>query len=258
MPKFNEQPLDKEHPPSDNTIRLEAKGSQCPGPIMVLQEGVKTATKGQQILIEVTDPGFKQDVVAWCHVTGNELASLTEDDGIIKALVIKKIDTEDQLTPNKEDSLTIVMFSCEMDKAIAAFNIALGALAMGLKVQIFFTFWGLSLLKKTDDDTQHEEKHSESLLSKMLLDTDKNLPLSHWNTLGLGRMMMEHIMKEKNIPSVNFMVHLAKFDGVRFIACQMSMSVLELKPEDLIDGIEFGGVATMIECARKSNLNYFI
>ena len=76
--------------------------------------------------------------------------------------------------------------------------------------------------------------------------------------MGLGAKMMERVMKDKNVPPLDFMIHLAKYDGVKFIACQMSMEILGVKKEDLMDGVEPGGVATMLEYARKSSLDYFI
>ncbi len=238
-------------------VMVDAKGTQCPGPIMALTDAVKGAGIGQHVIIDVTDPGFKSDLTSWCHVTENSLVSLTEKDGVITAEVIKEKEIGQAAVPEKEDSITLIVFSDEMDKGLAAFNIALGALAMGLKVQVFFTFWGLSLIRRSDVETEHHGV-MKKMEKYMMPKDDKALPLSHVNMMGIGRKMMEHIMKEKNVPNLDFMVHLAKFDGVKFIACQMSMEILNIHKDELMDGVDVGGVATMLEFARKSNIQFFI
>lgn len=241
----------------DQPIRVDAKGSQCPGPIMTLANAVHKAAIGQVIIVEATDSGFKSDAVSWAAITGNTLESLTESDGVITAHFTKRFELGQADVPQKEDMLTLVMFSEEMDKGLAAFNIALGALAMGMKVEIFFTFWGLSLLRKKPDHATHTGIKDE-ILSKLLPSDDESLPLSRQNMMGLGAKMMKKLMSDKNVPSLDFMIHLAKFNGAKFIACNMSMQILNIKPEDLMEGVEIGGVARMLEHARKSNLNYFI
>ena len=238
-------------------IHINAKGSQCPGPIMSLADGVKKAQNNQKIIVEATDPGFAKDAVSWAAVTGNTLESLDEKDGVITAVFIKTFNLGEAPIPIKEDMATIVMFSDELDKGLAAFNIALGALAMGMKVQVFFTFWGLSLIRKKRDGVD-DKSFKEKLLGHVLPADDMSLSISHKNMMGLGAKMMERVMKDKNVPPLDFMIHLAKYDGVKFIACQMSMEILGVKKEDLMDGVEPGGVATMLEYARKSSLNYFI
>ncbi|MGL5786445.1 MAG: DsrE/DsrF/DrsH-like family protein [Bacteroidales bacterium] len=258
MPKLTKIDL---HPASDeNTdkqiIELDARGSLCPGPVLSLKQEVDKLTTGQQIRITATDKGFMKDVTGWCEITGNRLVNLsTETNGEIIALIEKCNNETPEVTPTGKD-LVLVVFSDEMDKAMAAFNIALGAYATGMNVTIFFTFYGLSLIRK---ENVHE-KHSfmEKLVDEMLPENDKKLPLSKNNFLGLGRKMMERLMKDKNVPPVDFMIHMAKYDGIKFVACQMSMDILGITKEELIDNIEVGGVATMLERARYSNMNFFI
>ncbi len=234
-------------------VFIDAKGSQCPGPVITLKDHFKDVAIGQQAIVESTDPGFLKDVVAWCHVTENTLLELnTNDDGVIKATILKNKEVGDATVPAKKDEMTIIVFSEEMDKAFAAFNIALGALSMGIKVNMFFTFWGLTLIKKPKGDTKGKTSAS------MLPGDDDSLPLSHDNILGTGAKMMKKIMESKNIPSLDFMIHLAKFEGIKFTACQMSMEVMGMTKDDLLDGIELAGVASMIEDARVSSMNYFI
>lgn len=243
--------------PANEPVHIDAKGSQCPGPIMALRDGMAKAAVGQQVIIEVTDPGFKSDAVAWASVTGNTLVSMIDKEGVITAVFDKIVPLGEAVVPPKEDSVTLVIFSDELDRGLAAFNIALGALAMGMKVQVFFTFWGLSLIRKKPAVKEHKSMVGK-MMDEMMPADDKSLPLSHKNMMGIGAKMMSRIMKDKNVPPLDFMIHLAKYDGVTFIACQMSMEILEIKKEELIDGVEVGGVATMIEYARKSNLNYFV
>ena len=227
---------------------------------MALKDNFKKAVIGQQIIIEVTDPGFISDVTAWCNVTKNKLVSLNQSDNIITAVIIKQSEIgeiDDTRLNAKEDILTMIIFSEEMDKALAAFNIALGALAMGMKVKIFFTFWGLSLLRIKDLKTKHKN-FLDKMAGNMFPKSDKDEPLSHHNMGGLGAKMMSDMMKKKNIPPLDFMLHLSKMEGAEFIACQMSMSMMGIEKGELIEGITIGGVATMLEYAKISNLNYFI
>ena len=253
MAQFEEFHLGKNKTDQSEPIRIDAKGSQCPGPVLTLAQALPKATIDQQIIIDVTDPGFKKDAEAWSAVTGNPMISITENEGVITATFVKKTELGKAPLPEKEDSMTIIVFSNEMDKAMAAFNITLGALALGMKVQLFFTFWGLSLIRK--DSAPKPDKES---MAAMLPADDNSLPLSHDNLAGLGAKMMSRIMKEKNVPPLDFMIHLAKYDGVKFIACQMSMAIMGLTADQLMDGIEIGGVGTMIEFGRKSTMNYFI
>ena len=257
MPHLEEFQRSGEQLPNNQPLLVDAKGGQCPGPIMTLANALKEAAMGQTITIEVTDQGFKQDAVSWSAVTGNTLESMVEKDGVITASFTKKVEMGQAYIPPKEDSMTIIVFSEELDKAFAAFNIGLGALAMGMKVQFFFTFWGLSLIRKKSDKETHKGLKAE-LISKILPASDGDLPLSHQNMMGIGAKMMKEMMKEKNVPPLDFMIHLAKFNGAKFIACNMSMSVMSISPDELMDGVEVGGVANMLEYARKSSLSYFI
>lgn len=257
MPQLEEFQRSNVQDSGHEPIRVDAKGSQCPGPIMSLAAAMRDAQIGQNVIIDVTDSGFKSDAISWSAVTGNTMQSLTEQDGVITAMFTKTTEMGEAVIPTKEDMLTIVVFSGEMDKGLAAFNIALGALAMGMKVEIFFTFWGLSLIRKKDKKPS-AKNIKEAMLNQVLPNDDNSLPMSRENMLGLGAAMMKRIMKEKNVPSLDFMIHLAKYNGAKFIACKMSMDIMNIQAESLLDGIDIGGVATMLEFARKSNVNFFI
>ncbi len=106
-------------------VIIDAKGSQCPGPIMTLKDHFKDALIGQKVIIEATDPGFNSDIVAWCNVTENTLSELISDNnGIIKATIIKNKELGSATIPKKKDELNLIIFSDEMDKCMASFNIA--------------------------------------------------------------------------------------------------------------------------------------
>lgn len=241
-------------------MEIDASGTMCPGPVMSLAKAAAQLAPGSRLRITATDPGFIADVKAWAAITGNSLIELNTDSASSIVAVIEKTDAGVQHQHNPE-LLTLVLFSEELDKALAAFNITLGAVASGMQVQIFFTFWGLSLLRVPENHQADEHKHKtlEHILMGMSIPKDVwHLPLSHMDLLGAGRRMMLKSMSEHNIQSVDFMLHLAKYNGVRLIACQTSMSMLGLTAQDLLPGVEIGGVATMLEVARKSSMNYFI
>ena len=153
MPKLEDLNLGKPGN-ADEPMKVDAKGSLCPGPIMSLHDAFNKAIKGQQIIVEATDPGFKKDVTAWSAITGNDITSMTEKDGIITAVMVKKNEFNEIDVPPKENMMTIIVFSDELDKAVAAFNISLGALAVGMEVHLFFTFWGLSMIRKKTGDSK--------------------------------------------------------------------------------------------------------
>ena len=148
----------------------------------------------------------------------------------------------------------MVVFSGDLDKAIASMIIASGAAAYGKKVTLFFTFWGLSLLKK--------KKVKKSGLAKMfdlmLPSSAKQLPLSKMNMGGMGPAMIQHIMKKKNVESLPDMIEQAHKLGVKFVACTMSMDLMGIEKEELFDFVEYGGVATFIGDSEKANMQLFI
>ncbi|MGL4805895.1 MAG: DsrE/DsrF/DrsH-like family protein [Bacteroidales bacterium] len=255
-------PLSINHESENSSIKsqeivrqVDAKGSLCPGPIMSLQKEISHIQPSERLQIVATDKGFPKDVTSWCEITGHKLISLTNENELITA-IIEKISDNDKPIVQIGNEMVIIIFSEEMDKALAAFNIALGAAACGINVSVFFTFYGLSLLRKNNPSGQHTA--FENMITHILPKGDKDLPLSHNEFMGLGHKFMTRIMKDKNIPPLDFMIHMAKYDGIKFIACQMSMDMLGIKKEDLMDDIEIGGVATMLERARFANMNFFI
>lgn len=152
---------------------------------------------------------------------------------------------------------TIIVFSGDLDKALASFIIATGAAAMGKEVTMFFTFWGLNVLRK-DQYVNVEKNFIEKMLGKMMPRGPEKLGLSKLNMGGIGAKLMKKVMKEKNISSLAELMELAKELGIKMVACTMSMDALGIHKEELIDGLEFAGVASYLAEANESNINLFI
>jgi len=155
---------------------------------------------------------------------------------------------------------TIIVFSGDYDKLIAAFIIANGAAAMDDEVTMFFTFWGLSALRKPDAKvTKAVEKSGlQKMFSGMLPKQAEKLGLSKFNFGGIGRGLMKKVMKSKNVMTVQELMATAREQGIKLIACTMSMDVLGISKEELIDDIEYAGVATYLGEADEGNVNLFI
>ncbi|MFH5183720.1 DsrE/DsrF/DrsH-like family protein [Paenibacillus sp. TAB 01] len=157
---------------------------------------------------------------------------------------------------NKEKS-TIVLFSGELDKAIAAFIIANGAAAYDHEVTIFFTFWGLNALRK-DESVFVKKGWLERMFAKMMPRGANKLGLSRMNFGGIGPQMIKHVMKKHNALSLPQLIELAREQGVKLVACTMTMDLLGLQKEELLDGIEYAGVAAYLGDAADAKVNLFI
>lgn len=238
-------------------VEIDACGLQCPGPIQRLKIEIDKLDMGDQLLQTATDPGFKKDVSSWCNLTGNKLISVEETAGKIKALIQKGGHMHTSKVLGTGNNKTIVVFSDDMDKALASFVIANGAVASGKKVTMFFTFWGLNIIKK-----QNKPKVSKDIFGKMfgmmLPGSSKALTLSKMNMGGIGTKMMRFIMKSKKIDSLEKMIQDSIDSGVEMIGCQMSMDVMGVKEEEFLDNVKIGGVASYLDAAEQSNLNLFI
>ena len=244
-----------------NKIRLDCCGMQCPGPIMEVFKSVKDMKDGELLEVSASDPGFAKDIVSWCKRTGNTLVSNEERDGAYVAIIrrgtnapaVQKAAQADAAPKGK----TIIVFDGDMDKVLASFVIANGALAMGRPVTMFFTFWGLTALRKTEN-VPVKKNLIEKMFGVMLPKGAGKLKLSKMNMGGMGTAMMQGIMKDKNIDSLETMMKKAMENGVKIIACSMSMDVMGIHPEELIDGVEIGGVGTYLGDAEESDVNLFI
>lgn len=242
---------------SSSALELDVCGLSCPGPIVSVAKEMDNLKEGQTLLVTATDPGFCNDIESWCINTGNTLVSKSDKKGIYK-VVLKKGSSEDLPKPScKQKEKTMIVFDGDLDKALAAFIIATGSAAMGNKVNMFFTFWGLNILRKSNPPIVKKDIMSK-LFAIMMPKGSKKLTLSKMNFGGMGTKMMKDIMKKKGISSLEELIAQAQKAGVKMTACQMSMDVMGLKKEELIDGIEIGGVATMLNDNDNSNMNLFI
>lgn len=247
------------------TIKLNACGLSCPGPIIQVAEKMKELKNGDILEVQATDPGFINDIKAWCQNTKNTFISeeKLKDRWVVrikKGLALSDIvkDEKGFMEVNQgKKSKTLIVFSGDLDKTIASFIIANGARAMGNEVTMFFTFWGLNILRKPEK-VEVKKNFIEKMFGIMMPRGTKELGLSRMNMAGMGAKMIRKVMKDKNIQSVEELMELAINSGIRIIACQMSMDVMGIKKEELFDGVEIGGVATYLNAADESNVNLFV
>lgn len=238
------------------TVEADACGLQCPGPIMRLKIEMDKLLEGDKLRISATDPGFVKDVPAWCRMTGNTLIGI-EDVGKKYVATVLKGGGEEIGASAGGRNKTIVVFSDYLDRALAAFVIANGAATTGKRVTMFFTFWGLNVIKK-----HNKPKVQKDLMGKMfglmMPGSSRSLGLSKINFAGLGPILMRKRMQDKNVDQLELMIMQAQKAGVELIACQMSMDIMGVAPEELLEGVTIGGVATYLSEAEQANLNLFI
>ena len=250
----------KEYPDDDiqAAIEVDACGLACPGPIMKVAESMDSLNAGEILKISATDPGFFSDVKIWAKTTNNTIMNITKENREIVALIKKNIpETSKANIGSLPTGKNLIVFSGELDKAIAAFIIANGALAMGREVNIFFTFWGLNILRKPKK-VKVKKNFIERMFGKMMPRGPEKLEISQMKMLGMGTKMIKGIMKKHNISSLHELIQSALKNGVNLVACQMSMDLMGIKEEELIDGASLGGVATMIGASDESNMSLFI
>lgn len=239
-------------------MKIDACGLQCPGPIMKMKKSMDQLVEGQRVEITATDPGFARDAAAWCNSTGNKIISKEDNNGK-SVVVIEKNEHKacNLVTSCDGKGKTFIQFSDDLDKALATFVLANGAAATGQKVTIFFTFWGLNVIKKLDKPAVSKDIFGK-MFGMMLPSSSKKLKLSKMSMGGIGGKMMRYIMNQKGIDSLESLRQQALDNGVEFIACQMSMDVMGVKREELMDEVTIGGVATYMERAENASLNLFI
>jgi NADPH-dependent 2,4-dienoyl-CoA reductase/sulfur reductase-like enzyme/peroxiredoxin family protein/rhodanese-related sulfurtransferase/TusA-related sulfurtransferase len=242
---------------SSKIIEVNACGLQCPGPVMRLKKEMDELAPGEAISITASDPGFYSDAPSWARATGNIVRDISVEKGIVKA-VIEKGGVAPSPRASAGNDKTIIVFSGDLDKAIASFIIANGALAMGRKVTMFFTFWGLNILRKPEKMNGLGKNIIEAAFGWMMPRGSKKLSLSKMSMGGMGGMMIRGIMKNKNVPALEEMMAAAIRGGVNIVACQMSMDLMGIRAEELIDGVQFGGVASYLEASESADNNLFI
>jgi len=242
------------------TFELDACGLQCPGPILAVFKEMQGMKTNQVLKVTATDPGFARDISAWSDRTGNKLIDLNQEGSILTAL-IRKQDEPSQSTETargtRPNAKTIVVFSGDLDRALASFVIANGAADMNQQVIMFFTFWGLNVLRKRETISV-KKNIVEKMFGWMMPRGATKLKLSQMHMAGAGTAMMKAVMKAKNIDPLPVLIKSAQENGVRLIACQMSMDMMGIKSEELIDGVDVAGVATYIAASDEANASLFI
>ncbi len=240
------------------TREVDARAMQCPGPILQLRAAIDQMSEGQTVKIMAADPGFPADVKAWCENTGHRLAELVPVDGHYEAIIEKQPCACPVASPaTQSKQKTLVVFSGDLDKTLAAFIIANGATAMGSRVTMFFTFWGINVLRKTEG-VSVSKNLIERMFGWMMPQGPSQLKLSKMHMGGMGSAMIKGIMRKKNIASLPEMIRTAQGGGVRLVVCSMSMDLMGIRREELIDGVEEGGVAMYLNEAEAGNVNLFI
>lgn len=239
-------------------INLDCTGLACPGPIMSLTKKMDELVTGDDIVVHVSDPGFATDATAWAASHGHEMLALEpEGPGYVATFRKGGPKAPHGTAVQSLDQVSFVVFSGDLDKAIAAFIIANGALAMGKKVSMFFTFWGLNMLR--DQAAPKRQKPlMDRMFATMMPSSAGSLPLSQMNMAGMGPAMIKDVMKKHNVPTLDELMTSAREGGAQLIACTMTMDLLGIAASDLQDGIEYGGVATFLGEAEKSGTTLFI
>ena len=233
--------------------------------------------------------GFAADIGSWCRRTGNTLVRTERVDKENIVYIRKgsdcctaggvRNDAENvsccgvgemnqkgtqvcgtqgnQMSTELPQGKTIIVFSGDLDKVLASFIIANGAAAMGRPVTMFFTFWGLNALRKSDGPSV-KKPFMEKMFGAMMPKGSRKLKLSKMNMAGMGTAMMKKVMKDKNVDSLESLMQYARKSGIRLVACTMSMDIMGITKEELIDGVEFAGVASYLGDAEESNVNLFV
>lgn len=240
---------------------LDCCGLQCPGPIIKVNETISQMKDADILQVSATDMGFARDIEAWCKRTGNTLVKKERKDKE-NIVYIKKgtgyCEFSKETKPVElPQGKTLIVFSGDLDKVLASFIIANGAAAMGRPVTMFFTFWGLNALRKTES-VKVNKSIIEKMFGFMMPRGTKKLKLSKMHMGGMGTQMMKRVMKDKNVDSLEDLMKQAMANGVKLVACTMSMDVMGITKEELIDGVELAGVASYLGDAEESNVNLFV
>ena len=240
-------------------IKVDACGIQCPGPILKMKQAMESLQAGQLLQVRATDAGFPRDAEAWCRSTGHKFVSKRAEGGVHIVEIEKTTPCAAEAVQPQRGELgkTFILFSDDLDKTLATFVLANGAAATGKKVSIFFTFWGLNAIKKTHKPAVKKDIFGR-MFSWMLPSDSTRLALSKMHMMGIGSRLMRYLMKRKGVDSLESLRQQAIDNGVEFIACQMSMDVMGVSREELLDNVTVGGVASYMERAEQACVNLFI
>jgi peroxiredoxin family protein/rhodanese-related sulfurtransferase/TusA-related sulfurtransferase len=240
-------------------VDLDCTGLACPGPIMALRKQIDTMAPGDEVVAHVSDPGFRLDAPAWAAKNGHQMLELVpEGPGYLARFRKGGAQEVGPWSAPAKAKKTFIVFSGELDKVLAAFIIANGALAMGEEVAMFFTFWGLNALRRPDAPTVADRSMLDKTFAAMMPSGPDDLKLSQLNMMGAGTAMMKRVMAEHKVPSVPELIASALAGGAKIVACTMTMDLLGIDRSELIDGVELGGVATMLGDSADSSGTLFI
>jgi peroxiredoxin family protein len=205
-------------------------------------------------------------------VGGAELFTPPVDESLLRELIAREVERrtgelqaqvdalraklEASDEDNAGDRATLLVFSNDLDRLLSAFIIATSSVAMGLEVSMYFTFWGLTALRRRS--IYRDKGIAERLLTLMTPGGPAMAPTSKLNMGGMGPLFLKHLMRKSNVQSVPEMLALAQELGVELIACQMAMGVMGISEDELIEGVSYGGAATYVGHAARSRLTLFI
>lgn len=250
--------------PEGVEIDLDCTGLACPGPIMALQKKMAELSPGDRVVAHVSDIGFRLDAPAWAARNGHDVLDIRPEGAGVVATIRKGgavaapgAATANPVAARLRDKKSFVVFSGDFDKVLAAFIIANGAAAMGDEVSMFFTFWGLNALRRPDAPDVDKSLVNKAF-ARMMPSGPDELKLSQMHMLGGGTAMIKKIMRDNKVPSLPELIASAQQAGVRLVACTMTMDLLGLHEDELLDGVEFGGVAMFLGQANESNGTFFI
>ncbi len=241
---------------------LNAVGLQCPGPIMKTYKAVEAMEPGEVLEITASDPAFGRDLRAWSKKTGHTVMGVEIEKGLVKALLRKNaplpVSPAAECAAPPRDKTTLVVFSGDLDKVMASLIIANGALAMGKPVALFFTFWGLNVLRRADAPPINKPFMDSMFGAMMPAGVSKLNSISKMNFAGMGAKLIRKVMRDKKVDDAANLLQNLVDGGAQLIACQMSMDVMGIRYEELIEGVELGGVAAFLAEAQESATTLFI
>lgn len=235
---------------------VDVRPLQCPGPVVRIKKELDGLGEGATIKV-LAAPVFAPDLANWAASCGHKVVKIAQKDGHLEAIVRKGTPLPCTGAAAGGHSGAMVLFSNDLDKALAALIIATGMAAAGMQVSIFFTFWGLSVLRK-NPGPQVKKNLLSAMFGWMLPKGAQKLALSKMHMAGMGTAMMKYVMASQNVASLPEMIQNARAMGVKFIACDMAMGVMGITREELIDVDEVAGVATFIARAKESGPTLFI
>ena len=239
--------------------QLDVRALACPGPVVRLKQEMDNLNTGESLEL-LAPQSFDVDLMNWIKSSGNELVSQEMKTDYLSAIIRRRIpgaESHALLAAPAEQTGAIVLFSNDLDKAMAALIIACGMAASGMKVGIFFTFWGLSVLRRNPAPPVRKNALSK-MFGWMLPKGASRLKLSKMNVGGLGTAMMKHVMAQQNVATLPDLLKQAKALGVKFIACEMAMNVMGISREELVEVDEVAGVASFVELAKQNGRTLFI